>query len=205
MSSVLAVSTKRSAKHARAPKIVDRRCQRRAPSSLNSLVSLNSRTAGSQGQRSVLPSRGEARPRRRTASSERLCRHRLQHPPTRLRAPGRLLTLRHVLVAQGVARIDKMAAGPTYRPVAAAGARRGREDAGRARRAPRRARTPRVVAEPAVVRLSAVSCRNRAVWPCRRPARRPRRAVQGRAARHRTQGPLGRRQVASGASCARPE
>jgi len=101
----------------------DRRCERRAPSSLNSLVSLNSRTAGSQGQRSVLPSRGEARPRRRTASSERLCRHRLQHPPTRLRAPG---PAPHFTLCPrrsgGRPQIDKMAAGPTYRPVAAAGA-----------------------------------------------------------------------------------
>jgi hypothetical protein len=42
--------------------------------------------SGPQGQRSVLPSRSEARPRRRTSSSDRFCRHGLQHPPTRLRA-----------------------------------------------------------------------------------------------------------------------
>ena len=59
-----------------------------SPSRGQRLASPNSLAAGSRGQRPVLPSRGEARPRRRTASSEHLCRHRLQPPPTRLRAPG---------------------------------------------------------------------------------------------------------------------
>jgi hypothetical protein len=104
---------------------------------LTQLVSLNSQAAGSQGQRSVLPSRGEARPRRRTASSKRLCRHRLQHPPTRLRAPGPAPDFTPYPRRSGRrAQIDKMAAGPTY----SAGGRRGAREVvkvpGRAHRAP---------------------------------------------------------------------
>ena len=67
------------------------------------------------------------------------------------------------------------------------------------------------VAELAVLRLSAVSCRNRAVWPCRRSARRPRRAVQGRAllvighrAPWRTSSPLGGKLRPSGMSPSGP-
>jgi len=38
--------------------------------------------AGPQGRPSILPSRREVRPRRRTVGRESVCRHRLQHPPT---------------------------------------------------------------------------------------------------------------------------
>jgi hypothetical protein len=70
-----------------------------------------------------------------------------------------------------------MAAGPRYSAGGRRGARRGRDDAGRARRAPRRARTPRVgrgARLTAPERFRAAAARR----PCRRPPRRPRRAAQ---------------------------
>jgi hypothetical protein len=90
---------------------------RRHRASLTQLVSLNSLAAGSRGRQTRSPVRGEARPRRRTASSERLCRHCLQHPPTRLRAPGPAphSTPFPRRSGQSRAQIDKIAAWPTPR------------------------------------------------------------------------------------------